>query len=196
MKTVNYKGFQAAVEFEDGALFVKVLHIDDLLIAEFDKASDAQKVFEQLIDEYLADCADEGREADKPFKGSFNVRVSPALHRSAARQAADEGASLNSWVCTAIEEKLHCNKVSDRIADVFSKQRELVNKLAGSRFFDTGPLEFDKDPSELPQTTAVVFDARRKIAWSEGKGSHEIVSFGLAELFAAGKGISGRKLHG
>ena len=49
MKTLHYKGYQASVEFEDNALFVKVLHLDDLLVAEVDKASDAQSEFERLI---------------------------------------------------------------------------------------------------------------------------------------------------
>ena len=56
MKAITYKGFQASVNYEDGALFIKVLHIDDLLIAEVDSAASVQEEFEILIDEYLADC--------------------------------------------------------------------------------------------------------------------------------------------
>ncbi|MEA3535029.1 type II toxin-antitoxin system HicB family antitoxin [Rhizobium sp. CC-YZS058] len=106
MRTVSHKGYQASVEFEDGALFIKVLHIDDLLIAECDRASDAARVAGELIDAYLDDCRQAGRAPSKPFKGSFNVRMPPGLHERAARRASDEGRSLNAWVCQAVEDKL------------------------------------------------------------------------------------------
>lgn len=106
MKTITYKGYQASVEFDDGSLFVKVLHIDDVLVAECDRASEAEAVARDLIDAYLADCEEEGREPAKPYKGSFNVRVTPDLHKRAAMNAAAEGLSLNSWIGDAIEEKL------------------------------------------------------------------------------------------
>ncbi len=106
MKTLLYKGYQASVEFDDGALFVRVLHIDDLLVAEVDRASEAQDALKGLIDAYLKDCRQEGREPSLPFKGSFNVRVGPELHRRAAMHAADRGLSLNRWISDAIEQKL------------------------------------------------------------------------------------------
>lgn len=106
MKTITYKGYQASVEFDDGSLFVKVLHIDDVLVAECDRASEAEAVARDLIDAYLADCEEEGREPAKPYKGSFNVRISPDLHKRAAMNAAAEGLSLNGWIGHAIEEKL------------------------------------------------------------------------------------------
>jgi predicted HicB family RNase H-like nuclease len=106
MKTISYIGYQASVEFDDGVLFVKVLHIDDLLVAECDSASDAPAALKELVDAYLADCAELGREPTKPFKGTFNVRVTPELHRRAAINAAEEGVSLNSWVQSAVEQKL------------------------------------------------------------------------------------------
>lgn len=106
MKTITYKGYQASVEYEDGALFVKVLHIDDLLVGECLSAADAPKVLEDLVESYLEDCAELGRAPTKPFKGTFNVRVGPELHKRAAIKAAEQGVSLNNWVQSALEEKL------------------------------------------------------------------------------------------
>lgn len=106
MKTITYKGYQASVEYDDGTLYVKVLHIDDLLVAECDSASKAPKVMQELVDAYIEDCAELGREPTKPFKGTFNVRVGPELHKRAAINAAAEGVSLNSWVQSAVEAKL------------------------------------------------------------------------------------------
>ena len=58
MKTITYKGYQATVEYEDGSLFVKVLHIDDLLVGECLSAAEAPKVLEELVEGYLEDCAE------------------------------------------------------------------------------------------------------------------------------------------
>lgn len=123
MKTISYKGYQASVEFEDGVLFVKVLHIDDLLVAQCDKASDAQGALEELVEAYLEDCQEAGREPTKPFKGSFQVRLTPELHRRAAQAAAEEKLTLNAWVTEAVKEKMECDKLSERIDGVFSRSK-------------------------------------------------------------------------
>ncbi|PYE89954.1 type II toxin-antitoxin system HicB family antitoxin [Phyllobacterium leguminum] len=105
MKTLHYRGYQGAVEFEDGHLFVRVLHVDDVLVAQFDNAGEAHKIFRELVDGYLADCTEFGREPNKPFKGSFNIRIPPELHRRVAILSAESGISLNTWVSEAISEK-------------------------------------------------------------------------------------------
>lgn len=105
MKTITYKGFQASVEFEDGALFVKVLHIDDLLVAQVDAASAAPEALKELVDAYLEDCRELGKEPHKSFSGTFNVRVGPDLHRKAAMAAAAEGKTLNAWIEETIRQR-------------------------------------------------------------------------------------------
>ncbi|TRC78545.1 type II toxin-antitoxin system HicB family antitoxin [Mesorhizobium sp. WSM4310] len=126
MRTVTHKGYQCSVEFDDGALFVKVLHIDDVLVAQCDSASEAQATAVELIDAYLEDCRELGRAPSKPFKGSFNVRVEPHVHRGAALAAAEAAVSLNSWVATAIHEKLECGKFQERVDSVFAAKREIA----------------------------------------------------------------------
>jgi predicted HicB family RNase H-like nuclease len=56
------------------------------------------------VDDYLALCAKRGKEPEKPFKGSFNVRVGPELHRRLALAAAKRGMSLNRLVAETLEE--------------------------------------------------------------------------------------------
>lgn len=124
MKTLQYKGYQGAVDFEDGALFVRVLHVDDVLVARFDAASEAELVFKTLIDEYLEDCKELGRDPTKPFKGTFNVRIGPELHRRAAMVSAECGLSLNAWVMDAISEKLDCDRLTDRVENAFTIRLE------------------------------------------------------------------------
>ncbi len=105
MTTLRYKDYQGSVTYEDGTLVLQILHIGDFITAECDSAADAPKAFEALVDDYLATCAQVGKEPNRPFKGSFNVRVSPDLHRRAAMAAADEGLSLNAWVERAIAQR-------------------------------------------------------------------------------------------
>ena len=135
MKTLYYNGYQASVEFEDSALFVKVLHIDDLLVAQVDRASDAQQALADLIDAYLADCREEGREPTQPFKGSFNVRVGPELHRRAAMRAAEEGVSLNRWIADAMETGLAAviDDAAPARPDVPKQRRQAGRKAAPAK---------------------------------------------------------------
>lgn len=123
MKTVSYKGYQASVEFDNGTLFVRVLHIDDLLLGECDKASEAEAVLKDLIDEYISDCKEIGKTPTKPFSGTFNVRVGQELHKRAAMAAASAGQSLNNWLIEATTEKLECANLADRFDHVVEDAR-------------------------------------------------------------------------
>ena len=58
--------------------------------------------FETAIDDYLEMCAEKGIEPQKVYKGTFNVRISPELHRSLAVYAASHNMTLNSTVEQAI----------------------------------------------------------------------------------------------
>ena len=104
--TLTYKEFQASVTFIDGKLLIRVLHVDDLLLAECDSASEVQATFQDLIDDYLETCETLGKAPSRPFKGSFNVRITPSLHRRVAMAAAVSGETLNSWIAQALEQRL------------------------------------------------------------------------------------------
>ncbi|MFR8178382.1 MAG: type II toxin-antitoxin system HicB family antitoxin [Christensenellales bacterium] len=43
--------------------------------------------FHDAVDAYLNLCAEEGTPPEKAYKGSFNIRISPELHRRAALYA-------------------------------------------------------------------------------------------------------------
>jgi len=47
-----------------------------------------------------------GKQPQKAYKGSFNIRISADLHRKAAREAAVRGISLNQFIESAIREKV------------------------------------------------------------------------------------------
>ena len=102
---LEYKGYYTKVEYsaEDGVLFGKIEGIKDLVNFECENAADAEKEFHRAVDDYLAFCADLGQDPDKPYKGVFNVRISPELHRRAAMAADKSGVTLNAFVAKAIE---------------------------------------------------------------------------------------------
>jgi predicted HicB family RNase H-like nuclease len=110
MTALHYKDFQGSVEFEDGKLVVQILHIDDSISTYVDGASQAQAAFEELVDDYVETCRAVGKEPCKPFKGSFNVRIEPELHRQIAMAAVESRQTMNAWVATALEARIERQK--------------------------------------------------------------------------------------
>ena len=103
--TLKYRGYIGSVDFseEDNLLFGKLLGIRSLILYEGTTAKELVVDFHEAVDDYLATCAAEGIEPEVPYKGSFNVRVTPALHERLARYAIGCGRSLNSCVQEALE---------------------------------------------------------------------------------------------
>ena len=98
--TMKYKGYIGSVEAseEDNCLHGRVLFIDSLLSYEGLSLPELKADFHDAVDDYLELCQEKGWEPEKPFKGSFNVRVAPEVHRALARAAALRGKSLNKYV--------------------------------------------------------------------------------------------------
>ena len=101
---VHYKGYVGSVSFsEEDALFHgRVEGIRALLSFEGCSVPELVADFHDTIDEYLSFCASQGLPPEKPYKGSFNVRVRPELHRRAVETAEERGISLNAFVEDAI----------------------------------------------------------------------------------------------
>ncbi|MEJ2005249.1 MAG: type II toxin-antitoxin system HicB family antitoxin [Cyclobacteriaceae bacterium] len=108
MKNLTYKGYTGSIEYskEDGQLYGKVLGIRGLISFEGDTGKKLEADFMDAIDAYLTDCKQNSVAPEKPFKGSFNVRISPKLHRKAALLAMEENSSLNSFVAESIRERI------------------------------------------------------------------------------------------
>ena len=105
---LKYKGYTGSVEYsaEDEVLHGRILFIRSLITYEADDAKGLASAFKEAVDDYLEDCNKQHIEPEQPFKGSFNVRVSPELHRKAALRAREQGVSLNRIVETALEHEL------------------------------------------------------------------------------------------
>lgn len=101
---LSYHGYYGTVEYskEDACLFGKVIGIRSLLSYEGASVTELEQDFRNVIDEYLEDCRTRKIEPEQPYKGTFNVRISPELHRNIAIYAMKHGKSLNAAVEEAI----------------------------------------------------------------------------------------------
>ncbi|RPA68833.1 type II toxin-antitoxin system HicB family antitoxin [Cyclobacteriaceae bacterium YHN15] len=104
MKYLEYKGYTGSIEYspEDSLLYGKVLGIKGLISYEGETGKLLEKDFKEAVESYLADCKERGKSPEKPFKGSFNVRIPASLHQKAALMAMETKTSLNSFVAEAI----------------------------------------------------------------------------------------------
>ncbi|MCL2802247.1 MAG: type II toxin-antitoxin system HicB family antitoxin [Treponema sp.] len=102
--SLSYKGFYGSVEFsdEDNIFFGRIIGINDHITYEGDSVKSLRKDFNAAVDEYINVCAELGKEPEKPYKGSFNVRIEPVLHRQLVIYSTSHGKSLNSVVSEAI----------------------------------------------------------------------------------------------
>ncbi len=105
---MQYKDYLGSIHYsdEDQIFYGKVEYIRSLISFEGEDVPSLQANFETAIDDYLALCEAEGITPDKPFKGTFNVRVGSQLHRQAALFAQEKGVNLNKLVTDALESYL------------------------------------------------------------------------------------------
>ena len=102
---LEYKGYYASLHFssEDEVFYGKLLGIDDLVNFEGASVKELKKAFHEAVDDYLETCKELGKEPNKTYKGTFNVRLTTDLHKRAALFAAMHNISLNDFVRTAID---------------------------------------------------------------------------------------------
>ena len=106
--TMIYKGYIGSVHYsdDDQVFFGKLEYIKSLVNYEGTDVKSLKQSFEEAVDDYLDLCAQEGTEAEQPFKGSFNVRAGSELHRRAVLFAKEKGLNLNRVVTEALEQYL------------------------------------------------------------------------------------------
>ncbi len=112
MKNVlEYKGYHSKIEFiaEDKVLYGKIEGINDLVSFQSGNIADIEEEFHKAVDDYLDFCKEVGKEPDKEYRGTFNVRISPELHKRLALYALKCGESLNSSVEKAIVQYVTVN---------------------------------------------------------------------------------------
>jgi len=109
MKDVlTYKDYIGSVHFnaEDEIFFGKIEGIEDLVTFEGNTVQELKAAFEEAVLDYIDLCQKHSKELEKSYKGSFNVRISPDLHRKIKRTAIKKGMSLNQFIQKAVEDEL------------------------------------------------------------------------------------------
>ena len=115
---LKYKNYIGSVEYDltDKCLYGKILFIDDLITYEGETIEELENAFYEMVDDYLETCNELGKNPQKTYSGTFNVRTGPQIHQALAEIAELENISLN---------KLIVNIVSDFVGDTTIKNKSL-----------------------------------------------------------------------
>lgn len=105
---MRYKDFLGSIHFspDDNCFHGRIEGIEDLVSFEGRSVDELRKSFKEAVEDYLELCQKSGKASIRSFKGTFNVRVPPDLHKKAVRKSISEGISLNRLVRRALEKEI------------------------------------------------------------------------------------------
>jgi predicted HicB family RNase H-like nuclease len=103
-----YKDYIGSVHFnaDDEIFFGKIEGIEDLITFEGNSVLEVKGAFEEAVNDYIELCKESGKKIEKSYKGSFNIRIAPEIHKKAKRLALMKGISLNQFIQKAVEEEV------------------------------------------------------------------------------------------
>ena len=101
---MEHKGYYAHIEYsdEDECFFGTIAGITDIISFEGNSTSELKEAFIEAVEDYLDICERQVKEPQKAYKGSFNVRIDPELHKRAVLAAMSDNISLNQLVERAV----------------------------------------------------------------------------------------------
>jgi predicted HicB family RNase H-like nuclease len=101
---IEYKGYTGVFEFDPSieAFHGRVVGLQDVVTFEGRSLDELRREMAESVEDYVALCAEAGKDPEKPYRGEFLVRTTPEVHRAASKKAEASGMSLNAWVETAI----------------------------------------------------------------------------------------------
>jgi len=102
---MKYKGYFGSVHYsdDDNLFYGKLDFIRALVSYEGTDVKTLRRAFEEAVEDYLQMCHKNGKEPEKPFKGSFNVRIGPNLHQRVALNALTKGITINKYINDVLE---------------------------------------------------------------------------------------------
>lgn len=97
-------GYYAKLEYDgdDNIFYGTIEGINDSISFEGESIREMEEAFKEAVDDYLDLCKRLGKEPQKSYKGSFNVRLTPELHKAAVFAASAGGISLNQFIEQAV----------------------------------------------------------------------------------------------
>lgn len=110
---MKYKDYYGSVHYsdEDLVFYGKIEFVRTLVSYEGTDVKSLRQAFEEAVDDYLDTCKEQGKEPEKPFKGTFNVRIGPELHQRVAVAAAQRGVSLNGYIAEVLKRETALEQV-------------------------------------------------------------------------------------
>ncbi|MEP7456096.1 type II toxin-antitoxin system HicB family antitoxin [Phyllobacterium sp. SB3] len=84
--------------------FGRIAAISDMIGFHGQSVVELKQAFHEAVDDYIATCAEIGKEPQKPYSGKMMFRVRPETHRRAAVAAELSGKSLNQWAEETLQE--------------------------------------------------------------------------------------------
>ena len=107
-RVMEYRGYHAKFDFsaEDETFVGRILGINDTIVFDGNTVEELKQTFHESIDDYLELCQEIGKEPDREYKGTFNVRIPSELHKRATIEAEALGISLNQFIQQSIEHEL------------------------------------------------------------------------------------------
>ena len=126
---MEYKGYHTKVEFDAESMSLRgiIEGINDYIDFEADNIASIEDEFHAAVDDYIEFCSTVGKEPEKEYRGTFNVRISPELHRKLSIRAFVDGQSLNSEVEKAVASYLDKNQ--DQTKELAESVRDLTNTI-------------------------------------------------------------------
>jgi len=156
-KFLKYKGYTGTLEvdIEDNLLYGVIEFITDIVSYSAATPSELEKEFKDAVNDYIETCNELQREPQKPFSGTFNVRIGSDLHKKAAIQSKVNGVSLNVLVKYAITEYLdtsnekivhHIHKVESQVSEpvIFNFEENISTNLIGVESWTQSKIAFQK----------------------------------------------------
>lgn len=108
---LEYKGYHADIQYDadDEILVGTIFGINDSVNFHGTSVSEVTEMFHRSVDHYLEVCKKEGKNPDKEYKGSINIRLIPDLHKEAALYALLHHTSINQVINDAVAQYVSKN---------------------------------------------------------------------------------------
>ncbi len=102
---MTYKGYAGQIDYDSNAdtFGGSVINANALISFEGRTATELRRSFRNVVDLYLAECKSSGKAPEKPYNGTFVVRLGPELHRRIALKAAAARKSMNKYVISVLQ---------------------------------------------------------------------------------------------
>lgn len=106
MNTMTHEGYTARVAFDerDDTFVGRILGIQSIISFEGRTVKALRQAFEAAVEDYLADCREQGIAPEKPASGKILLRVPAEVHGRALIAAQAAGKSLNQWATELLQD--------------------------------------------------------------------------------------------